>query len=117
MSEQLPAPLATVCRAADDGSSPVPVAAISRASSSTPARNVGNDTGSCTNPCSPLTSQTRFATLPGSIATTNVSAGSASRSKLNTSKPPFMKKEGTQRRPPDESAAQTSSVPISGGRQ
>ena len=67
-----------VASTAINGSPALPLAPISRTSSSTPVRNVGSDSGSCTSPRSPLTSQTRFATLPGSIATTNVSAGSGS---------------------------------------
>ena len=53
-------------------------------------------TGSPINPRSPLASQTRFATLPGSIATTNVSAANASRSRLDTSNLLSRRKEGTE---------------------
>ena len=54
---------------------PAPLASMSRASSSTPSRSTGNETGSPIKPRSPLVNQTRLLTLPGSIATTSRSPG------------------------------------------
>src|SRR4051812_34393178 len=61
----------------------------SRCSCSSPGRSTGSDSGGATSPASPVLSQTRLLTFPGSIATTNVDAGSASCSKpTTTSRPP-----------------------------
>ena len=81
------------------------VDALRAASAATPARRSTRARRSSTTPDS--------TTLPGSIATTNVSAGSASRSRLDTSNLLSRKKEGTERAS-RTGAPQTSSVPISG---
>src|SRR3954454_7222070 len=52
----------------------------------------GSDSGGITWPTSPVVSHTRWLTLPGSIATTSVDAGSASCSKPTTSSRPLRKR-------------------------
>src|SRR3954452_4815052 len=64
----------------------------SRCSCSSPGRSTGNDSGGTTSPVAPVLSQTRLLTLPGSIATTNVDAGSASCNKPTTTSRPLRKR-------------------------
>src|SRR3954454_4352815 len=60
----------------------------SRCSCSSPGRSTGSDSGGTTSPASPVLSQTRLLTFPGSMATTSVDAGSASCSKPTTTSRP-----------------------------
>src|SRR4051794_750298 len=63
----------------------------SRCSCSNPGRSTGSDSGGTTAPTSPVLSQIRLLTFPGSIATTNVDAGSAFCSKPTTTSRPLRK--------------------------
>jgi hypothetical protein len=65
------------------GAPATPLAAISLARVSTPSRT-GNDTGSPIRPRSPLASNTRLLTLPGSTATISAVAGTAWRNSSTT---------------------------------
>jgi hypothetical protein len=67
------------------GAPATPLATISPAKASTPSRSTGNDTGSPISPRSPLVSQTRLLTLPGSTTTTSDVAGTVWRSSSTTS--------------------------------
>jgi hypothetical protein len=67
------------------GAPATPLATIGPAKASTPSRSTGNDTGSPISPRSPLVSQTRLLTLPGSTATTSDVAGTVWRSSSTTS--------------------------------
>src|SRR3954470_2092240 len=71
---------------------------ISRCSCSSPGRSTGSDSGGTTSPASPVLSQTRLLTFPGSIATTNVDPGSASCSKPTTTSRPCETSSGRSRR-------------------
>src|SRR4051794_5170068 len=70
----------------------------SRCSCSSPGRSTGSDSGGTTSPASPVLSQTRLLTFPGSIATTNVDPGSASCSKPMTTSRPCETSSGRSRR-------------------